>query len=111
MKLVIYIGRINHDGLGKFKRLKLGDPVGPNDIVVDETIRGLRCIRAVAVLTAKEAGKRKVKTWTFKTVAPNAAGEDIRKACEAEADKWKAKVMAEINGSEEAEEQLTQVEL
>lgn len=111
MTLRIFIGRIRRANSTKFTRLKLGDPVNEGDFVKDETLRGLRCIRAVAVLTAKEAGKRKVKTWTLRTNSPNAAGDDIKRACQVEAEKWKQKILAKLNGQTETEEVLTQTEL
>lgn len=91
MRLDIYVGHVKRGD--QWKPLKLGDKVTDADTIADQTRFGLRVIRCVAVLSAKEAGKRRTKTYTLRTNSPNLAGEDIKKAFAAEAQRWKEKIL------------------
>jgi len=90
--LTILTGKIKRANSDKWKPLKLGEVVNDGDLVQDQTRYGLRVIRCIA--TMKHEGKRRVKTYTLKTNAPNASGEDIRKAFEAQAERWKVRVIS-----------------
>lgn len=103
MKLDIYVGHIKRGD--SWKPLKLGDPVTDSDAIADQTKYGLRVIRCVATLSAKEAGKKRVKTYTLRTNSPNLSGEDIKKAFTAQAQRWKEKILSgAVEPKEEQEE-------
>lgn len=68
-------------------------------------LRGVRAVRFVAVIPkSAKLGipKRRQKTWTLETCAPEFTKENERAAIEAEAKRWEAKVMAQITPPETA---------
>lgn len=105
MTLTILVGKIKRANSEKWKPLKLGEPVNCCDVVQDQTRYGLRVIRCVA--TIMHEGKRRTKTYTLRTNSPNASGEDIRKAFESQAERWKAKVISgEIQSTKMEQEEI-----
>jgi hypothetical protein len=63
------------------------------------TADGYRVVKAKAVINPSVAlgiPKRRQKTWTVRTVAPELAARENRHMFEAEASRWEQKVMAEI---------------
>lgn len=55
--------------------------------------RGFRVVKAVAV-TTDYLNKRRQKTFTVRTVAPQFAVSEMQKAFEAAANRWQEKVLA-----------------
>lgn len=75
--------------------------------ITAEEWRGLRCVRAVAIMPkSKKLGvpHKLQKTWTVETVAPKFTLEEMRPAFEAEAKRWEAKKMAKIAKAKELSE-------
>lgn len=63
------------------------------------TLRGLRCVRFRATIyPSKKRGipRRYQKTFTLKTVAPEATAKDMEFAANQEVKRWEAKVMERI---------------
>lgn len=62
-------------------------------------VRGLRCVRCVAIIPkSKKLGipRKYQKTCTVKTVAPNYSAEEMRASFEAESKRWEAGILAKI---------------
>lgn len=78
-------------------------------IITTGTLRGVPCARAQAILPkSKKLGvlKKRQKTWSFQTVAPEFTSAEIRPMIEAEAKRWEAKQMANFARERELSDAL-----
>lgn len=76
-------------------------------IITTSTLRGVPCARAQAIIPkSKKLGvpKRRSKTWSLPTVAPEFTSAEIRPMIEAEAKRWETKQMANFAKEKELSE-------
>lgn len=108
MTLNIYIGHVMRNG--EWKPLKLGEDTKGAD-TAPQTRHGRRVIRCVASLT--HGGKRRVKTWIIdidnhSSNRPEIAAQEAKAAFEAQANRWKEKI---LSGTVEAKEEQEEIKM
>lgn len=92
MLVKIIIGKIQRNG--KWLPLLLDDPVAEGETKAPFFKYGQPVMKVVAKLSKKEAGRARVKTWSIAiNHRANLAGEEIRKAAQAQAERWAKKIL------------------